>query len=120
MEPFDLSFQLGTFEPFFCGIALYDLANKKKISETHHFQLNSQEVLDALYDPTIVPAFKFGLFTVSNPNPNIYIVLRIEKILQGDIDAVAEPYVKCDGVSLLLETFSFSFSFSFLVFSHSL
>ncbi|KAJ8031225.1 Dedicator of cytokinesis protein 9 [Holothuria leucospilota] len=35
-----------------------------------------------------------GIFSVRKPNPEIYIVLRVEKILQGNIQSCAEPYIK--------------------------
>lgn len=37
---------------------------------------------------------KQALFSVSNPHPDIYLVLRIDKVLQGAINTACEPYVK--------------------------
>ncbi|XP_066266769.1 dedicator of cytokinesis protein 9-like isoform X2 [Branchiostoma lanceolatum] len=35
-----------------------------------------------------------GLFSVTSPHPDIYLVLRIEKVLQGHINNCVEPYLK--------------------------
>ena len=35
-----------------------------------------------------------GVFSVTFPHPDVYLVVRIEKVLQGGITACAEPYMK--------------------------
>lgn len=35
-----------------------------------------------------------AVFSVSKPHADIYLVLRIDKILQGSITQVAEPYTR--------------------------
>ena len=34
------------------------------------------------------------MFSVTNPNPDVYLVVRIEKVLQGSIGACVEAYLK--------------------------
>jgi len=41
----NLQFGLGSFEPFFCTLALYDLSAGVRLSEDFHFDLNDPEVL---------------------------------------------------------------------------
>ena len=43
-----LQFTLGDVEPFFCNGALYDLSQKKRVSETWSFDGNSQNTLKLL------------------------------------------------------------------------
>lgn len=35
-----------------------------------------------------------GLFSVTAPHPDIYLVARVEKVLQGGIAQCVEPYIK--------------------------
>ena len=38
------------------------------------------------------------IFQVTNPSSDLFLVVKLEKVLQGDISEAAEPYLK-DGVS---------------------
>ncbi len=44
----NLMFSFGNVEPFFCELALYDVDTKKKQSESFHFHLNTQPILDMI------------------------------------------------------------------------
>lgn len=44
VTPRKLSFTLGSFEPFYGVLALYDMAKKVKISENFYFDLNGDNV----------------------------------------------------------------------------
>lgn len=39
-----VQFALGEIEPFFCSFALYRRDTKEKISETFHFDLNTEKL----------------------------------------------------------------------------
>ena len=41
-----------------------------------------------------------AIFTVSNVSPDVFFVLRIHKVLQGDIDSMADSYSKADSVRI--------------------
>ena len=41
-----------------------------------------------------------GVFSVSAPHNEIYLVARIEKVLQGGLSAATEPYVRTPDVRL--------------------
>ncbi|NXX00271.1 DOC11 protein, partial [Larus smithsonianus] len=104
-------------EPFFLSLALFDLKNNCKISADFHVDLNPPSVRDMLLDNSASGAegakgcspgeslvhgvpesclryIKRGVFSVTNPHVEIFLVARVEKVLQGSITHCAEPYMK--------------------------
>ncbi|XP_074657465.1 dedicator of cytokinesis protein 9-like [Tubulanus polymorphus] len=104
-------------EPFFITMALYDAKRGRKVSEDFHYDPNSQHLR------TMIPKeLRFGIndssaknsepelivnpdwllsrnkfilsVTVQDRSPEIYLVAKIEKVLQGGISAAVEPYIK--------------------------
>lgn len=86
-------------EPIFACIALYDTKYKRKVSENFYFDLNSEAInkmikSDVLH-PSIPTLARSGIFSLTSPSHDIFIVIRLEKVLQqGDITECAEPYMK--------------------------
>ncbi|XP_026125842.1 dedicator of cytokinesis protein 8 isoform X3 [Carassius auratus] len=85
-------------EPFFATMALYDLKEKKKISENFHLDMNSDQLKGFLrpHTPHTDPSTlaRSAVFSISYPSPDIYLVVKIEKVLQqGEIGDCAEPYM---------------------------
>uniref|UniRef100_A0A8C5LQ60 Dedicator of cytokinesis 6 n=1 Tax=Leptobrachium leishanense TaxID=445787 RepID=A0A8C5LQ60_9ANUR len=85
-------------EPIFCVMALYDAKEKKKISEGFHFDLNSDSVKNMLraqsghQSPSTLA--RSAIFSITYPSPDIYLVIKLEKVLQqGDIGECCEPYM---------------------------
>jgi dedicator of cytokinesis protein 6/7/8 len=93
-----LAFELeGVMEPFYCSLTLYNVAKRERASETFVFDLNSPEQLSMVALDEKVPPSQpnpSAVFTVAQPNTDLYLVLRIDKVLQGDTESVAEPYIK--------------------------
>ncbi|XP_053555225.1 dedicator of cytokinesis protein 11 isoform X2 [Bombina bombina] len=110
---------LTNVEPFFVSLALFDLKNNCKISADFHVDLNPPAVHEMLTHLTAQSpkdgiskrvstseAFIYGIpeshfhyikeaiFSVTNPHPEIFLVARVEKVLQGSINHCAEPYIK--------------------------
>uniref|UniRef100_A0AAR2KM53 Dedicator of cytokinesis 9b n=1 Tax=Pygocentrus nattereri TaxID=42514 RepID=A0AAR2KM53_PYGNA len=103
-------------EPFFIVLSLFDVQNSRKISADFHVDLNhplvrsmispSSVVINGAVDTSLMPAQLNGLpegalqyptqgvFSVTCPHPDIFLVARIEKVLQGGITHCAEPYMK--------------------------
>ncbi|XP_029460346.1 dedicator of cytokinesis protein 9 isoform X2 [Rhinatrema bivittatum] len=102
-------------EPFFVTLSLFDIKNNRKISADFHVDLNhpsvrqmvassSQQLANGRGDcshriPNVIPETmlqypKQGIFSVTCPHPDIFLVARIEKVLQGSITHCAEPYMK--------------------------
>uniref|UniRef100_A0A8C4EYC7 Dedicator of cytokinesis 8 n=1 Tax=Dicentrarchus labrax TaxID=13489 RepID=A0A8C4EYC7_DICLA len=91
-------------EPIFATMALYDLKEKKKISENFYCDLNSEQFKNFLkpHTPHVDPSTqaRSAIFSITYPSPDIYLVIKIEKVLQqGEISDCADPYMtlrECD------------------------
>jgi len=114
-------------EPLFGTLALYDVQSKKKISENFHFDTNADDISEMItkFFPTkeFASLSRQALFQVNYPNPEIYLVLKVDKVLEGDVN---EAYDRFDNIPLFhvklstLAQFFFSFfSFSLVPFFYS-
>ncbi|KAJ8405362.1 hypothetical protein AAFF_G00318350 [Aldrovandia affinis] len=114
---------LTNVEPFFISLALFDVAKSCKISADFHVDLNppcvremlaessAQEVLQhdsggvnglSILQRVSESLLRFpsqGIFSVTNPHADIFLVARIEKVLQNGITHCAEPYIKTSDVN---------------------
>ncbi|XP_032362320.1 dedicator of cytokinesis protein 9 isoform X14 [Etheostoma spectabile] len=108
-------------EPFYVVLSLFDVQNGRKISADFHVDLNHPLVrkmtsgsssrqdlhINGSCDgPLVGPrqgsglpvgALQYprqGVFSVTCPHPEIFLVARIEKVLQGGITHCTEPYMK--------------------------
>ncbi len=87
-------------EPIFAHMCLYDLKERKKISENFYFDLNTEKQKQMLKTHT---QLNFDLSTMCNTcvlnltylSNDIYLVIRVDKVLQqGDMGECIEPYLK--------------------------
>uniref|UniRef100_A0A672SMG5 Dedicator of cytokinesis protein 11-like n=1 Tax=Sinocyclocheilus grahami TaxID=75366 RepID=A0A672SMG5_SINGR len=107
---------LTNVEPFFISLALFDLSKGCKISADFHVDLNPpcvremlQEHCPALLNKKDASAVllmgksmwfqNFGSFSVTNPHTDIFLLARVEKVLQNGITHCAEPYIKTADIS---------------------
>lgn len=111
----DLKFRLSrsfdssssvNIEPYFITLALFDVKENKKISEDFHCDVNDAIVSQMLPSTETISNGSNGvnehhfcfpkkaIFSVTFPHPDVYLVLRIEKVLQGGITSCTEPYMK--------------------------
>uniref|UniRef100_A0A7N8XNN0 Dedicator of cytokinesis 9 n=1 Tax=Mastacembelus armatus TaxID=205130 RepID=A0A7N8XNN0_9TELE len=105
-------------EPFYVTLSLFDIQNGRKISSDFQVDLNHPSVRAMVPNnnsqymngggdthpegqrlvhgvPEAVMQYpKQGVFSVTCPHPDIFLVARIEKVLQGAINHCAEPYMK--------------------------
>ncbi|XP_022112324.2 dedicator of cytokinesis protein 7 [Pieris rapae] len=87
-------------EPLFASMALYDAKEKRKLSENFYFNLNSECTKQML--STHIPhadlstLCRSAVFDILNPSPDVFLVVRVEKVLQGDVNECIEPYIKDD------------------------
>uniref|UniRef100_A0A4W3H0W9 Dedicator of cytokinesis 6 n=1 Tax=Callorhinchus milii TaxID=7868 RepID=A0A4W3H0W9_CALMI len=85
-------------EPIFGILALYDVKEKKKISENFYFDLNSDQMKGMLRPhvshAAISTLARSAIFSITYPSTDIFLVIKLEKVLQqGDIGECAEPYM---------------------------
>ncbi|XP_029606348.1 dedicator of cytokinesis protein 7 isoform X16 [Salmo trutta] len=85
-------------EPIFASLALYDVKEKKKISENFLFDLNSEQTKGMLRSHNQTAAIstlaRSAIFSITYPSQDVFLVIQLEKVLQqGDIGECAEPYV---------------------------
>uniref|UniRef100_A0AAQ6A075 Dedicator of cytokinesis 6 n=1 Tax=Amphiprion ocellaris TaxID=80972 RepID=A0AAQ6A075_AMPOC len=85
-------------EPIFGSLALYDIKEKKKISENFYFDLNSDQMKGLLKPHTphmaISTLARSAIFSITYPSADIFLVIKLEKVLQqGDIGECCEPYM---------------------------
>ncbi|XP_067416642.1 dedicator of cytokinesis protein 6 isoform X2 [Emydura macquarii macquarii] len=85
-------------EPVFGTLALYDVKEKKKISENFYFDLNPEHMKGLLRahgaHPAISTLARSAIFSITYPSPDIFLVIKLEKVLQqGDIGECCEPYM---------------------------
>jgi len=86
-------------EPIFASMALYDAKEKKKVSENFYFDLNPDNIRRMLegYVPQIdysTQARSCVLEMSKASTQDLFLVVKLEKVLQGDINESAEPYLK--------------------------
>lgn len=109
-------------EPFYVVLSLFDVQNSRKISADFHVDLNHPLVRQMTSGPggaqeaqvngsrgdglpggcrlaSGLPegALRYprqGVFSVTCPHPEIFLVARVEKVLQGGITHCTEPYMK--------------------------
>ncbi|XP_046870241.1 LOW QUALITY PROTEIN: dedicator of cytokinesis protein 7 [Hypomesus transpacificus] len=85
-------------EPIFASLAMYDVKEKKKISENFFFDLNSEQTKSMLRPHVQTAAIstlaRSAIFSITYPSQDVFLVIQLEKVLQqGDIGECAEPYM---------------------------
>nr|CAD7402776.1 unnamed protein product [Timema poppensis] len=87
-------------EPIFASMALYDAKEKKKVSENFYFDMNSESLKRMLTShipySDVSTLSRSCIFNITYPTTDMFLVIKLEKILQGDINECAEPYMKDD------------------------
>jgi hypothetical protein len=119
-KPEELRFKVGDLEPFFCRASVYELSSEKAIrmSEDFCFEANAPGLDQMLKgnpgfvnrtDDDPVTASRICLFNIPVPSTEVYLVLRLEKILSPDLKGVSEAYVKVIGSGKSFSFFCSSF-----------
>ncbi|XP_065346303.1 dedicator of cytokinesis protein 11 isoform X2 [Cloeon dipterum] len=112
---------VSQIEPYFLILAIFDARDNRKLTENIQFDVNTDEAkamlaeaisdseengtkengVEASYPPewSSIPHkylnnLRQAIVSVSNPHPEVYLVLRVEKVLQGAINQSTEPYIR--------------------------
>ncbi|KPM04895.1 dedicator of cytokinesis protein 7-like protein 2 [Sarcoptes scabiei] len=87
-----------TIEPIFASLAVYDLKARKKLTENFYFDLNPDSTKDLLKShiayQDLSTLSKSAIFGLSQLNPDLYFVIKLEKVFQNEINDVLEAYVR--------------------------
>eukprot|EP00727_Mastigamoeba_balamuthi_P010915 m51a1_g6446 putative dock6 protein (2019) ;mRNA; r:397671-405125 len=99
VEVKDLAFEAGSFEPLFGTIFAYDASRQMRVSEEFHFDFNTEQMRTMISDNigAVIERFttaKKALLTVHCPSPDIWLFLRVEKVLHGRTGLLHEVYAK--------------------------
>lgn len=109
LQAVDEKNNLCQVEPYHCSLCLFDTKSGRKLTENFHLDANSGTIRNLMMrgksedDSNLLPSeisFEWiahpqqALLSVTNPHADIYLVVRIEKVLQGGIYQSSEPYVK--------------------------
>lgn len=102
---------LCQIEPYYTTMFLYDAKIQKKLTENFHFDVNNQNVQSLINNgdtkdvnfETDLPEKlnndwllypKQAVLSITNAHSDIFLVVRIEKVLQGGICQTTEPYTR--------------------------
>lgn len=88
-------------EPIFAYAYFFDPQTKTRLSENFHFDFNSREILGLIRAHTGIDEQPYkireALLNAEHFGPNVFLVMRLEKILQASyISDVVESYVSKD------------------------
>ncbi|KAK0179557.1 hypothetical protein PV327_005299 [Microctonus hyperodae] len=87
-------------EPIFASFALYDAKEKKKVSENFYVDMNSESLKRMLGSHVLYSdastLSRSCVLNITKPSSDLFLVVRLEKVLQGDISECAEPYLRDD------------------------
>ncbi|XP_015607279.1 dedicator of cytokinesis protein 9 isoform X3 [Cephus cinctus] len=116
--PIDEKEALCQVEPYYTSLCLFDARHGRKLTENFHFDINHEVVRNIVHELSPVGVMsenqesiklpdelkniaqewimypKQAILSISNPHPDIFLVVRIDKILQGSICQTSEPYLR--------------------------
>ncbi|KAL1463566.1 hypothetical protein WDU94_015306 [Cyamophila willieti] len=85
-------------EPMFVTLALYDCRERKKVSENFYFDMNTDSTKSMLAPHIpfvdISTTSHACILNITHASPDLFLVIKLDKVLQGDINEYAEPYMK--------------------------
>ncbi|KNC46189.1 Dock9 protein, partial [Thecamonas trahens ATCC 50062] len=93
-----LEFELGDIEPFFVSAAVFDLKHNSRLTDYFSTSLNPPHLCTMIYGADIpefpVTSARRVAFPIMYPHADMWLVVRISKVLQGDYEDAADAYIK--------------------------
>ena len=99
VSPGPVELAVGNYEPLFCSLTLYHINSKEKMSETFHYSVDTSGHLDLVRNvegPDLQGDMlneERCIFSVATPSKYVHLVLTVYRLLQGDEEKSAEPYL---------------------------
>lgn len=98
----DIDFGYESYEIFWCSISIWDFSKQYKLTDNFHtFYISnsaSSNMKINLFDDKWKDLVKKGVFQVQDFNSNLGLLIRLEKVFQGDYDESIDPYYKFDSM----------------------
>lgn len=115
LQAMDEKENLCQIEPYYTTMFLYDAKIQKKLTENFHFDVNNKNIRPFITNNigdikdnvnnsnTDLPEKlqnewllypRQALLSITNAHSDIFLVVRIEKVLQGGITQSTDPYIK--------------------------
>jgi len=97
VEPVELKFDaFQQLEPQYLSLAIYDLKERRRVTENFYVDVNDYDARQMVRRPTPGSSTSGtrAIFQLVQPTPDMYLVIRAEKTLMGDIETATEPYYK--------------------------
>mmetsp|Transcript_2535 Transcript_2535/g.5775 ORF Transcript_2535/g.5775 Transcript_2535/m.5775 type:complete len:2039 (-) Transcript_2535:83-6199(-) len=95
----NLEFEVGGFEPMYCSVFVYDLRHSCRVSECFTFSFNDPEELENMMKKGLQsagpdPGKKWCMFNLEEAHEELYLVFRVERVLQGESSQQDTMYLK--------------------------
>jgi hypothetical protein len=83
-------------EPQYLTCAIYDLKERRRVTENFSVDVNDYDARQMVKRPTPGSSTSGtrAIFHLVKPAPEMYLVIRVEKTLMGDMETATEPYYK--------------------------
>lgn len=87
-----------TIEPLFFSLAIHDIKARKKVTENFYFDMNSESLKRLLrshiHYQDLSTLSRTAIFSLSELTPDMFLVIKLEKVFQGDVNDIVDSYAR--------------------------